>query len=713
LNTNKKILIITLISLVSFTVVIFQLLKIQIFEHSKYEAISKKQTQLREYVAPLRGTIFDRNLKPLAVNYFYVSVNAIPKRIKNADSTATVLSYAFGKDKDYYLPVLKTDYNYEVPLEKDLKFENTSVIDEIKISGIIITKKPYRYYPFGTFASQIIGFINNNEGRSGIELSYDEELSGKCGMMIMQKDGNGNKRPFQGFRNQFSEPGKSIVLTIDINLQKILEEELQNGVSEFKARYGNALIISVKTGEILAMSSFPTFNPNNVKQSDTIGIKNRIITDQYDPGSTFKVITAAGILEQNLANIYTEINTENGLYKIAGRELKDEYPSPSMTFRKVIEKSSNIGVAKLSEMLGKDRLYRYIKNFGLGNYTGIEIAGEVKGIVKHPHQFEKGSLQFISIGYEVAVSPLQMTMVYGCIANKGILMKPFVLKKILNSKGEILSENTPVRIRRVVSEKTSIILTDVLKGVVDNSGTGSAAFIENIEVAGKTGTTQYNLKGKYVREIHNSSFIGYYPANNPTVLIAIFLEELTDEKFYGGLVAAPIFKNISKRLIDYVGYDRINSNDLFNEGTDLINNHMVQVVNAFDEIPYIEGTDVYNALKILRERKIKYEINGFTNIPDIPPKKYTVLKIENINTSDNIKKVRLYIKDITTSGKGNISKVPDVTGMSIRRAITKLTSEGYTVEVKGIGKVLEQEPSAGTELKKSGKVKIICKRKVL
>ncbi|MBN1633543.1 MAG: PASTA domain-containing protein [Ignavibacteria bacterium] len=711
MSTNKKILIISLVLIAGFSITIANLIKIQLFEHDKWESVAKKQTQDREYSKPLRGIIFDRNMKPLAINHFNVSVKVIPKRIKNADSVAFLLASALNSNKEKYLRILEMDTDYEVPLENNIYLENTTLLDEINSDGVIITKSAFRYYPYGKLASQIIGFTKNDKGKTGVEYTYERDLAGKCGMMIMQKDGNGNRRPFQGFRNQFPEPGSNIVLSIDINLQRILEEELEKGIFQSKSKSGKALIVSVKTGEILAMSSYPTYDPNNIKSSDTVGMKNRVITDQFDPGSTFKVITASGVLDKNLAGVNSEINTENGLYEFNGRVLKDEYGSSSMSFRKVIEKSSNIGVAKLSEMLGKNELFRYARNFGIGSYTGLELDGEVKGTLKHPQQFGKGTLQFMAIGYEVSVNLLQMAMVYQCIANSGIMMKPIIIKRLISSSGERINENYPVPVRQVISKKTSKIVTDLLEGVVNNMGTGTEAALEYITVAGKTGTTQFNTGDGYISHIHNSSFIGFYPAENPTVLVAVFLDEIKDEKFFGGLVAAPIFRRISKRLIDYVGIDRINSNDLFNEGYYKHSEDILNVTNLNNEIPDIKGMDLYNAVNILEERNIHFEIDGFSDKNKIPQKKYIVAEYSKRKKEGDIRYVSVKIREINRNEKNVLLKVPDVTGLSIRKAIGKLTSEGYSVEISGSGRVQSQIPEPGTELRQTRKIKLFCKGK--
>ncbi len=317
MSQKKKILLIEFAIIFCFILVIVKLFWIQILEHNKYKSVVKKQTQIREFYKPERGIIYDRNMKVLATNYYLISVSVYPKKINNKDTVAKLLSSIFGNSEEYYLNVLKLNSDNESVVETNVRMSDLKKLEPINnIDGIIIKKTPYRYYLNNKLASQLIGFTNEfNEGKAGIEYAFDKELSGSYGLMVLQRDGLGNKRPFAGFYQKYPESGDNIVLTIDLNIQEIVENELRNGIKEFNAKKGKAVVISVKTGEVIAMATYPGFDLNNIKPTDTSYMVNGVISDLYEPGSTFKIITAAASLEENLANPNTVINTENGVYK--------------------------------------------------------------------------------------------------------------------------------------------------------------------------------------------------------------------------------------------------------------------------------------------------------------------------------------------------------------------------------------------------------------
>ncbi|MCX7833231.1 MAG: penicillin-binding transpeptidase domain-containing protein [Ignavibacteria bacterium] len=714
MTQKKKILLINISIIICFLIILGRLFQVQILEHDKYKSIVKKQTQIREFYKPERGLIYDRNMKLIATNNYIINVSVYPKKINNKDTVASILNATFGNTKDYYLNVLKIDSDNEFLIEPNIKLSDIKKLEDIsKIDGIIIKKTPYRYYLNNRLASQVIGFTDeNNEGKCGIEYAYNKELSGSYGLLVLQKDGLGNKRPFAGFFQKYPEAGSNIVLTIDLNIQEIVENELKKGLSEFKAQKGKAVVISVKTGEIIAMANYPGFDLNNIKATDTNYMVNGVIADLYEPGSTFKLITAAATLEENLANSNTNINTENGIYKKGTYEFKDEHPAQSMTFRQVIAYSSNIGTIKLAEMLGKERLYYYARDFGIGSLTGIELYGENRGRLKMPYEFQMGTLEYMSIGYQVLVNQLQLSMAYSSIANNGVLLKPQIIKKIFSKDGKTFFECKPIEIRKVISETTAKTLNSFFTGVVEK-GTAMVANLGEVKVAGKTGTTQRVIDGKYRDNSHNASFIGYFPADNPVILISIFFDDISGTgNFYGGQVAAPVFKRISERIIEYIGYERIYSSDVFNEGnlysTSSIQNVKDTVKNNL-KIPELKGKDLYNVVKILDERKIKFEVTGKPEINSdkIPPKKYIVIGQHNSTFDDGSLLIKLNVKEIQSSSEKD-KIVPDVINMSIRRAITKLFYEGFIAEVEGKGKVVSQIPEAGTVNPKSNKIKLIC-----
>ncbi len=715
-NTNKKIFFMTAVFTLLFIVVIVRLFKLQVLENDKYKFIVKKQTTSREIIKPVRGIIYDRNMKPLAVNRFYVTVSAIPKKIKNIDSTAAVLGGLFNKNKNDYLKDLQSKDDNEIFLEKSAKIDDSKNIDNLHIDGITVKKIPYRYYNYGRISAQVTGFTDeDSKGRSGIEQAYDKELSGSCGLMVLQRDGMGNKRPFQGYYQKYPEAGENIVLTIDLNLQQIAEEELENGMSKFGAKSGKAVILSVKTGEILAICSAPGFDPNNIRREDTVGMKNRAFTDMTEPGSTFKIITASGVIEENLVNRGTIVNTENGKYERNGMVFSDVHGSTSMSVQEVIEKSSNIGIAKLGEILGKEKFYRYARNFGIGTYASSDYAGETKGLLKNPKEFKNGTLQFNSMGYEVLVSPLQIASAYTVIANKGQLLKPYLVKKRVSPDGSVIYENQPEIVRRTISEKTAGTINEFLKGVI-TSGTGKAAALNNVQVAGKTGTVQRISNGGFNKNSHNSSFIGYFPADNPTVLIAVFLDDMSGGLFYGGDVAAPVFSSIAARLIDYVGISRLESPEIFNESSNKfneINSDVKSAYNSDNVYPELCGMDLRNAVNVLQNKKIKFEIEGKKDFKK-DEKRYIVVSQkpssgEAINKGDEA--IMLSVREMKNDDiKGEQKFVPNVMNMSLRKALSKLSLEGYTVKIiSGSGLVVSQSPDAGTELKPGSEIKLTCR----
>ncbi|MBI5404279.1 MAG: PASTA domain-containing protein [Ignavibacteriae bacterium] len=715
-NVKRRMNIFLLFFVVGFLVIAGRLVQIQILDSEKYIYVAKKQSQSRDIIIPPRGLIFDRNMNPLVSNQYKITVSADPFRIKSPDSVAAILSYIFKRDKNEYLALLDNKNSPNVFLERKSDLQDLNGLDTLKIDGLNIIKEPSRYYNYGSLASQIIGFTDmENKGVSGIELAFNKELTGKEGYLIMQKDGKGNKRPDLSYKQKEPVQGDNIVLTIDKNIQQFVEEELESGVKYFNADKGKVVVLSVKTGEILAMSSYPTFNPNSIKAEDTIGMKNSVISDIYEPGSTFKLITAAGILEENLLSENVIISTDNGSYTVYGMKITDSHTSPSMTFQQVIENSSNVGVSKLSQKLGTERFYKYARDFGIGIYSGVELRGENKGYLKRPVDFTPGSLEFMSIGYQVAVNLLQLSMAYASVANSGMLMKPMIVRKELSPAGQLVSENYPSNIRQVISQQTSKRLTQMFAGVVDR-GTGTDARVKGVNVAGKTGTSQRIVQGEYSSSSHNSSFIGYFPVENPVILIAVVLDDPKSGEFYGGKVAAPVFQKIATKILNYAG-NNVSTMDFLNVTFDknLNQQNPGNMDNNGDSkiVPVLIDMDIDNAIDILKERKIKFEIENY--IKKDRNAKYVIAEQfpkpdEKISGSE-FPVVKLKVKEVSFSQSKTL-KVPDVKSMSLRKAINKMVSEGFVVEIVGSGEVVDQIPKPGNEVLSKSKVILFCKNEL-
>ncbi len=702
----KKRINITLTAiLLMLFIVISRLVTLQIIDSEKYAIIAKKQSQTREIISPLRGVIFDRNMNPFVSNIFKVSVIVDPYKLKNPDSVATLLSNVFGKTKQEYLEKLINKNESSFYIERKAELDDLKGLDTFRIEGFEVFKEPSRYYNLGQTASQIIGYNDlDNKGISGIELSFNKDMTGKDGYMISRKDGRGNKRQDLNYIQKEPESGANIVLTIDKNIQQIAEEELVSGISSFNATKGKAVIVSIKTGEILGMCTYPTFDPNNIKKEDSAGMKNAVISDIYEPGSTFKLITASAIIEEKLSNANSVINTESGRYKIYGMDIFDSYSASSLTFQEAVEKSSNIGFVKMSQKLGAERFFKYARDFGFGIYTGIELYGENRGYLKRPIDFTNGSLEFMSIGYQVAVNALQLTMAYSAIANNGMLMKPFILKKIVSPDGRILQESMPSPVRQVVSAETAKELTRMLKGVVER-GTGVDAKIEGISIAGKTGTTQKLVEGEYSSSSHISSFVGYFPADNPEIIITIIIDE-PKNGYYGGKVAAPVFQKIATRLIDYIG----KSNGYKDEY--LVNNNMqkstIEVTSNTKIIPNLVNMRVKDAQEILKERNIAFAVEKEFSTNE--PNEQVVFNQEpsygSIYKDGTI--VKLFLSEKNLANETSYI-IPNVKNMSLRKAINKLVSEGFIIDVNGSGEVVDIFPKSGTKVISNSKVILFCK----
>lgn len=723
---RRKINLLFIVLFGVFIVILVKLINVQIIESEKYKIAARKQYENKIVLAPYRGLIYDRNMNVLVSNSFEYSFAADPNMVDKPEEVAEFFSLTFGKSKEEYLSKLTSQNSSFVYLERKVDASKTNGLDTLSFNGVIVLKEPKRVYNYGSIASQILGFTNGeNKGQTGIELSLETELSGKDGFVIMQRDGKGNNRPSMDFPKKDPENGNNVVLTIDMNIQRFAEEELAAGVKNYQADGGKVVVLSVKTGEILAMASNPTFDPNNISTIDTNGMKNSVISDIYEPGSTFKIITAAAILEEKLEDKNSIISTDN-LNEVKGLNITDVHKSSSMTFQQAVEQSSNVGFSKMSMMLGSERFYKYARDFGFGIYNGVELPGENKGMLKRPIDFSSVSLPYMSIGYEVLINAMQISNAYATIANNGMMMKSYIIKKETGADNNIIYESKPTLIRQVVSEKTAQTLTSLLAGVVER-GTGTDAKIDGISIAGKTGTAQRIVNGEYSNSNHNSSFVGYFPSDNPQILITVILNNPKSGEYYGGKVAAPIFKNIANRIINFTGTTNILSNDFVNVNYSKENTNIQAISDINDQkilIPNLINLKLEDAKEILSENNIVYEVvdSSISSISSISSKiqnndmNFNTAKFistqfplpnERVSKTDKVK-VLLIVKENSISDD-KLLVVPDVRKLSLRKAINSLLSDGFDVFINGSGKIVEQSPLPGTKQLPNSKIVIYCK----
>ncbi|MEO8664867.1 MAG: penicillin-binding transpeptidase domain-containing protein [Ignavibacteria bacterium] len=694
-----------------FIVVLVKLVNIQIIESEKYKIAARKQYENKIILSPYRGSIYDRNMNVLVSNSFEYSFAADPNMVEKPEHVAEIFSGVFGKSKEEYLAKLSTANTSFIYLERRVDASKVNGLDTLGMDGVIVLKEPKRIYNYGSLASQVIGFTNiDNKGQTGIELSMNKELEGKEGFIIMQRDGRGNNRPSLEFPRKDSENGNNIVLTIDINIQRFAEEELAAGVKNFSADGGKVIIQSVKTGEILAMTSYPTFDPNNISVADTNGMKNAVISDIYEPGSTFKIITAAASLEEKIEDKNSMIATD----ELKGLKISDVHGASSMTFQQAIEQSSNIAFSKLSLKVGPERFYKYARDFGIGIFSGIELPGENKGMLKRPIEFSGVTLPYMSIGYEVLINALQLSNAYAVIANNGMMMKAHIIKKEFSTDGKTIYESRPEMIRQVVSENTAKTLTSLFTGVVER-GTGTDAKIEGVSVAGKTGTAQRIINGEYSSSSHNSSFVGYFPAEDPQILITVILNNPKSGEYYGGKVSAPIFQKIASRIINFSGTTNISSPQLVNANYTTDKSNQDNVSDLSDQkvlIPNLVNMKLEDAIELISENKMSYEV-----IENDPGKKisgatYIIesqypLPNERVSFTENTK-IKLVIKN-SIAVNDRMIKVPDVTNLSLRKAINALLTEGFEVDINGSGKIISQSPAAGSSQLPKSRIILYCK----
>ena len=550
-NTRKRIFIIFSFLSVLFAVALVKDFYLQVVKHKPLSDRAEKQSTQRIVINPVRGIVYDRNYRSMAVSIDVNSVYAMPLKIENPKKVAGTLSKILSVSRKSLEEKLSSKKAF-VWIKRKVSEDEFQAIEKIKPEGIDFLKESQRFYPKGELASQLIGFSGiDNDGLGGIEKRFDEFIKGKSGVRIMtEKDAKG--RSIYVFEKPRSE-GKSIVLTIDENIQYIVQSELEKRVEEVKAAGGCAVAVNPRNGDILAVAAMPKFNPNQVNQHSPSDWRNKVISDPYEPGSTFKVITASAALEESVAKPDTILDCSNGFIQVANKRISDVHKYGMLSFEQVIQKSSNVGTIKLGMMLGSLQLYKYMRLFGVGERTGVELDGESPGILRKPEEWSGTSIGAIPIGQEVSVTPLQLALIYSAIGNGGVLYKPRIAIKVEDSEGNVEKDFKTEIKRRVISEKTAKILSGILKGVVSEEGTGNLAKVKGFQVAGKTGTAQIAKKGGggYVSGKFNSSFVGYLPVNNPVITILVVIDE-PSTAHYGGVIAAPAFSRMAERIMRYM-----------------------------------------------------------------------------------------------------------------------------------------------------------------
>jgi cell division protein FtsI (penicillin-binding protein 3) len=537
---------------VALLALLARLFDIQILQHHLLSGIAERQYQKSAELRGKRGTIYDRRLRELAMSVDRESIYINPSEFSNSLEAVTELARALGLKEAAILEKVQSDRQF-VWLKRKVSPDESTALRSLGIKGIGFVTESQRFYPKRALAGQVIGFVGTDEaGLEGIEHGYESTLAGEAVRVMLDRDARG--RPIS-LRSDALRPlpqGQDLVLTLDERIQFVAERELREQITRLGARGGVAVVMHPFTGEILALADESAFDPNIFREAAPKIWRERGITDTFEPGSTLKAMLAAAAFEERLVRPDDMFFGEQGSIQVASLAIRDHEKFGWLTFREVIEKSSNVGAIKVGQRLGRERLYDYLTRFGLGSRTGVDFPGEAPGLLRPPQQWSEVSLASLSIGQEVAVTPLQLATAFSALANGGVLVRPHLVKAVIKD-GEVVQETAPVQVRRVISEATARQVTNILQGVVTR-GSGKAAAVEGYMVAGKTGTAQKfdATLGKYSAQKSIASFVGYLPAEQPRVTILVSLDEPQAGVAWGSVAAAPLFSAIAQQTMRYL-----------------------------------------------------------------------------------------------------------------------------------------------------------------
>ena len=615
---------IKIVFIIVILVIVFMFLRILYIQVFSYDKLNDLATSLWQRNLPItadRGRILDRNGKVLATNITTTTLYVVPNQVIDKEGTATKLASILGCDYDKMLKHLtkKTSLEKVNPEGRQLSSDIADKINELNIDGLYLMKESKRYYPYGTLLSHVLGYVGiDNQGLSGLELKYDDYLTGKNGSIKYTSDGKGNRLNNIEVYEEATN-GMDIYLTIDIDIQLALEKELENATAKYNPDESLAMVMDPNTGEIIAMGSNPTFDSNSYKEYSTEVInRNLPIWKNYEPGSTFKIITLAASIEEKTINVFEDHFHDGGSVNVEGARIKcwKKGGHGSQTFMQVVQNSCNPGFVLMGQKLGTERLYSYVEKFGFTTKTGIDLNGESSGIMFDLDNIGPVEQATISFGQGISVTPIQQVTGVSAAINGGKLYKPYVVKYITEPvSNDIMYENSPTLVRRVISEDSSSLVRTVLESVV-STGTGKNAYIENYRVGGKTGTAQKVKDGKYMVGNYIVSFIGFLPADKPEYVVYVAIDYPKGVTQYGGTVSAPIASNIMKNIISIKD---------IKPSKDVTPRTYTWLDVKYKQVPNVVGLSKKEVTKILKGFEVIYSGTGDTVMYQ-EPKEGTYIK---------------------------------------------------------------------------------------
>lgn len=539
-----RLAIVFLFLLTGFLYSIGFLFYIQIFRSAFLANLAQKQHEHLITIDPKRGTIYDRNLRPMAINLpvysVYVNARTIGTQHNKEEIISTLSELLHIPSSEISAKIGKN--KYFVWIQRKVPQDIYQQLKDRKLPGVGFIKESKRFYPNQSLAAHLIGFAGiDNNGLDGLERDYDKYLKGKEGHSIIVRDAR--QRELLLEKNYIAPvDGLDVVLTIDETIQFIAERALDRMYQKYNAKGASIIVMDPNTGEILAFANRPTYDLENASKSSPESRTDRAIVFTYEPGSVFKIVTASGALQEGVVKESDMINCEHGAYKVGNHILHDHEKLGTITFKEVIEQSSNIGTTKVAQRLGPQRVYNYAHRFRFGMRTGIDLPGEARGYLKPVRLWSKTSIGAVPIGQEVTVTPVQLLGAISAIANNGVYMRPFVVKYIKDTHDQIIKETKPQILDKVISEQTALRVKAILQGVVEK-GTGVKAQIKGVTVAGKTGTAQKVVGGTYSHGHFYATFVGFAPVDKPRLAAVVVFDD-PHPSYYGGTVSAPVFSEV-------------------------------------------------------------------------------------------------------------------------------------------------------------------------
>ena len=521
---------------------------LHVVHSADYKQRAQRQQQRTLDLSPRRGVIYDRNGNELAVSVKVDSVFAVPDEIQNLDRTAKVLSTLIGVSKKDLTGKLDSERLF-VWIKRKLNADQAAAVRSAKLPGIYFQKEDMRYYPKRELASHVLGYVDIDEkGLGGLEYRYNDSIRGDAGRVLVMTDARG--RSFNSIEQPVA-PGANLITTIDQNIQYIIEKEIAAAGQQTHAKGISIIVMDPRTGEILGMGNYPTFNPNEYAKYGPQSWINRGISHTYEPGSTFKIVTVASAFEEGLAHPSELIDCQNGVITVFGRVIHDHKRFGVLSVKEIMQKSSDVGAIKLALRVGDERFADHIERLGFGKQTSVDLPGEERGLTKPASRWTKSSVGSIAMGQEIGVTPLQIVRMVSAVANGGILYQPYIVKRVQHPEKGVVSETEPHG-ERVISAETAQELQDMLEGVVTD-GTAKSSKLEGYTAAGKTGTAQKvdEKTGRYSATKYIASFAGFAPATNPLISMIVVIDEPVG-LHHGGEIAAPVFKRVAEQVLRYM-----------------------------------------------------------------------------------------------------------------------------------------------------------------